>query len=215
MSIGSTLLASTRSALRRLRPHVWSCAMVDAVSSRTILLSGGIDSACLLALCAEQDREEDVDALFVDYGQAAAGPERRAAVAVAASFGVRLREAQVSIGPIPEGEIPGRNALLVHLALSMAGRGPLTVMLGIHAGTGYRDCSPEFVTAMQVSLDAHRGGTAQLAAPFANWTKVEIYAYADAMSVPVVLTYSCDAGTVPPCGACPSCRDRKMLRAGQ
>lgn len=200
--------------MRRLRPDVWSRPMVGAVPSRTILLSGGIDSACLLALCAEQDRD-NVDALFVDYGQAAAGPERDAAVAVAASFGTRLREAQVSMGPIPPGEIPGRNALLVHLALSMAGPGPVTVMLGIHAGTGYRDCSPEFVAAMQVAFDAHRDGTAQLAAPFVTWTKTEIYAYADAMSVPVPLTYSCEAGTVPPCGACPSCRDRKLLRAGQ
>lgn len=188
--------------------------MVDAVPSRTILLSGGIDSACLLALCAQQKRD-DVDALFVDYGQAAAGPERRAAVEVAAWFGVRLREAQVRIGPIPEGEIPGRNALFVHLALSMASHGPVTVMLGIHAGTGYRDCSPEFVTAMQVSLDAHRDGSAQLAAPFVAWTKADIYAYADAMAVPVRLTYSCEVGTVPPCRACPSCRDREMLRAGE
>ncbi len=177
------------------------------------MLSGGVDSACLLAFCCQQ-YPDDVDALFVDYGQAAAQPEREAATAVADVFGAGLRQARVSIGLIAEGEIPGRNALLVHLALATADPAPTTIMLGIHAGTPYRDCSPAFVEAMQVSLDAHRDGTLQLAAPFVTWSKTEMYAYAHATSVPIKLTYSCEVGTVPPCGTCPSCRDRELLDAG-
>src|SRR5690349_9905039 len=41
---------------------------------RTVLLSGGIDSSTLVALCAEQ-RRSGIRALFVDYGQAAAKRE--------------------------------------------------------------------------------------------------------------------------------------------
>lgn len=184
----------------------------EAAKRRLVMLSGGVDSACLLALCAEQGC--DTDAVFVEYGQAAAAPEATAAASVAAAFSVNLRQARVDIGPIPTGEIPGRNALLVHLALALAAHGPVTVLLGIHAGTPYRDCSPAFVEAMQVSLDFHRDGTVQLAAPFATWPKPEVYAYARAASVPLELTYSCESGAIPPCGACPSCRDRELLNAG-
>jgi 7-cyano-7-deazaguanine synthase len=121
---------------------------------------------------------------------------------------------RADIGTIPVGEIPGRNALLVHLALATAGRDPAVLMLGIHAGTPYRDCTPAFVDAMQASLDFHRDGTLQLAAPFVTWSKSEVYAYARDAAVPLALTYSCEAGTVPPCGACRSCRDRELLDAG-
>jgi 7-cyano-7-deazaguanine synthase len=184
----------------------------DAFYPRTVLLSGGVDSACLLALCTQEGQH--ADALFVEYGQRAAEKERAAATAVAEAFGAGLRHARVSIGPIVEGEIPGRNALLVHIALATAGPAPASIMLGIHAGTPYRDCTPAFVEAMQVSLDAHRDGTLQLAAPFVTWSKAEVYAYARVMAVPLELTYSCEAGTAPPCGTCPSCRDRELLDAG-
>jgi 7-cyano-7-deazaguanine synthase len=186
----------------------------DATVSRMVLLSGGVDSACLLALCGQQRQRDAVQALFVDYGQAATKPEGHAAAAVAAAFGVRLGHASVNIGPIEIGEIPGRNALLVHLAVATAGAMPVAIMLGIHAGTSYRDCSPDFVRALQASLDAHRDGAVQLVAPFVTWSKAEVYAYAQAMAVPLELTYSCEAGEVPPCGSCGSCQDREALDAG-
>jgi 7-cyano-7-deazaguanine synthase len=183
-----------------------------ALSDRLVLLSGGVDSSSLLALCAEQGVK--AQPLFVDYGQRAAAPELAAAESVSRAYGVVLRQATAGIGDVAAGEIPGRNALLVHLALAMSPPTPAAIMLGIHAGTPYRDCSPAFVEAMQVSLDLHREGTLQLAAPFLTWSKHEVYSYARASSVPLDLTYSCEAGNVPPCGACPSCRDRKLLDAG-
>ncbi len=181
-------------------------------TTRTVLLSGGVDSTTLLALCAGQD-SDDIRALFIDYGQAAAAQERAAARAAAKAYGAALREASVHIGPIPSGEISGRNALLVHVALSMVGTEPGSLLLGIHAGTGYRDCTPAFVQAMQISLDAHRDGALQLAAPFVEWSKAEVYAYAQSLGVAFETTYSCEAGSVPPCGRCASCRDREALDA--
>jgi 7-cyano-7-deazaguanine synthase len=181
-------------------------------STRTVLLSGGVDSTTLLALCAQQD-PQGIDALFVDYGQAAADPERAAARAAATTYRATLRELSADIGPVGDGEIQGRNALLVHLALATAGSQPGSILLGIHAGTGYRDCSPAFVQAMQISLDAHRDGALQLTTPFVEWSKAEVYAYARDLGVAFEATYSCESGTVPPCGRCPSCRDRKALDA--
>lgn len=52
-----------------------------------ILLSGGLDSAANLALCAEHD--EPVLALTADYGQRARDPEFRAAAVLCAHYGIR------------------------------------------------------------------------------------------------------------------------------
>jgi 7-cyano-7-deazaguanine synthase len=180
-----------------------------ASPQRTVLLSGGTDSSALLGLCAEH--EGHLDALFVDYGQPAAEPERNAAISIAESLGVALREVHADIGPVGSGEIPGRNALLVHLALATTTSTPATIFIGIHAGTSYRDCSPEFVQAMQISLDAHHGGAVQLSAPFISWSKANVYAYAKSLTIPLERTYSCEIGTSPPCGQCPSCQDQELL----
>lgn len=179
---------------------------------RTVLLSGGVDSTCLLALCAEQ-QIGDFEALFIDYGQPVAHSESIAAAAVAHAFGARFRRASLAIGPIGPGEIPARNALLLHVALATASPGPATVMIGIHAGTPYLDCTPAFLDAMRVSFDVHRAGTLQLVAPFLTWSKTDLYAYARAMSIPFELTHSCEVAAEP-CGVCPSCLDRELLNAG-
>jgi 7-cyano-7-deazaguanine synthase len=182
----------------------------DTGRPRTLILtSGGIDSACLLALSAA----EDAEALFVDYGHLARMPEERAAAAVASNYRVPL--SRLHVGPLSagEGEIPGRNTLLAHLALSALAGSPGRVLIGIHAGTGYRDCSPEFAELVQRSYDFHSDGRVQFTAPFIEQTKREILVLAGELGVPVELTYSCERGTEPPCGGCRSCRDRKGLRA--
>jgi 7-cyano-7-deazaguanine synthase in queuosine biosynthesis len=53
-----------------------------------VLVSGGIDSAAMLAFYRRQ--RFDVLALFVDFGQPAAKRESRAARAVCKHYGVRL-----------------------------------------------------------------------------------------------------------------------------
>ena len=82
-----------------------------------------------------------------------------------------------------------------------------TIVLGIHAGSRYPDCSPAFISVMQSALDLYTRGTVQLLAPFLEWTKRDIVAFAEASGVPVHLTYSCELGRDQPCGACPSCSD--------
>jgi 7-cyano-7-deazaguanine synthase len=173
-----------------------------------VLASGGIDSACLLELSAT----EDLEAIFVNYGQPARAPEGRAAAALAANYGVQL--ATLDAGPLPgnEGEIPGRNMLLAQLALSALAGSSGRVLIGIHAGTGYRDCSPEFVELVQRSYDFHSAGRVQFTAPFIEQTKPAIIGLALELGVPLQLTYSCERGSEPPCGECRSCHDRKGLR---
>jgi 7-cyano-7-deazaguanine synthase len=175
-----------------------------------ILLSGGVDSTALAALTKDQGLRSS--ALFIDYGQAARAAEHASSRAVAEAYGLPWREVQVAGVRFAQGEIRGRNAFFVHLALLAFHAPSGVVYLGIHAGTGYRDCSPEFVELIQGSLDFHTGGQVRLAAPFLEARKAEVYALAASLDVPFELTYSCEAASTP-CGACESCRDRAMLDA--
>jgi 7-cyano-7-deazaguanine synthase len=175
-----------------------------------ILLSGGVDSAALAALAKEQGLR--ASGLFVGYGQAAYTAERSSSRGIAERYGLEWREVQLTGLRFGPGEIRGRNAFFVHLALLVLHEPSCVVYLGVHAGTGYRDCSPEFIELAQSSLDFHTGGQVRLAAPFLEAQKSDVYALAESLNVPFELTYSCETGSTP-CGACASCRDRATLDA--
>lgn len=172
-----------------------------------VLTSGGIDSACLLALATA----EEAEAVFVDYGQLARHPEGRAAAALATHYRITLTTLHIGPLRVGEGEITGRNMLLAQLTLPLLADAPGRVLCGIHAGTGYRDCSSDFVALVQHSYDFHTNGRVQFAAPFIDQTKPELIALARGLAVPLKLTYSCERGTQPECGECQSCRDREGL----
>jgi 7-cyano-7-deazaguanine synthase len=150
-----------------------------------VLLSGGLDSATVLAL-AKRDGYR-VHALSVRYGQRNA-IELEAARAVAAAQGVEQHvEAAVDLGlfggssltadidvpkapsfsqrntdPVPSTYVPGRNTIFLSLALAWAETlGADDIFMGIHAANrgGYPDCRPEFVAAFEhlAALATNRG----------------------------------------------------------
>lgn len=176
-----------------------------------VLLSGGIDSATLLR--HTRDAWPRVQSLFVDYGQAAAEAERTAAHALAAEANVDHHEVSFRGPSFSAGEIRGRNAFLIHAALVAWPEERGAIALGIHAHSVYRDCSPEFASLMQASLDLHTGGSLQLSTPFITWTKGDVFSLALDLGVPLHLTYCCEASARGPCGICESCRDREHLLA--
>lgn len=112
-----------------------------------------------------------------------------------------------------EGEIVGRNAFLFMGALMEVKSGSGIIAAGIHAGTFYYDCSPEFLSAMQTVVDGYCDGRVNLAAPFIEWSKQQVFAFFKSEGVPVDLTYSCEKGTAQPCKECLSCWDRRNLDA--
>ena len=57
----------------------------------------------------------------------------------------------------------------------------------------------------------HTDGKVVFVAPFLTWSKSEVYEYFLTTGIDVSVTYSCEAGTIPVCGRCASCRDRKAL----
>lgn len=174
-----------------------------------ILLSGGIDSTACLHFYLELGRTPF--GLFVDYGQRAAAREWKAVHDVASFYdvsavrlqweGIRLKNA---------GLISGRNAFLIIAALMEKPTPVSVIATGIHSGTGYADCTPEFMERMQAVLSMYQEAHVQLAAPFLEWSKADVIKYCLMRDVPVGLTYSCERGTEP-CGNCLSCKDRELL----
>lgn len=176
-----------------------------------MLLSGGIDSAAALHFYVALGRP--VATMFVDYGQVATEPERRAATLVAEHFGVPLLERALSgTEPKSEGEVAMRNAFLFALAAMERPKTVWGIAAGIHGGTRYPDCSETFATVIReiAQLQKH---PIDVLLPFQTWTKRDILSYCDAQGVPCHLTYSCERGKIPPCGECISCRDRKEFDA--
>lgn len=172
-----------------------------------MLLSGGVDSALVASLLT--DSGQAVSALFVDYGQPAAVAEQTASRAVAEHFGLPWRSvAVIGLTVAAPGEIPGRNDLLI--AAGTAAFPGFDVAVGVHAGTGYADCSFDHRNAWQALLDCQHGGAVRVLAPLIDLTKARVFALAADNGVPFGLTHSCEAGN-DVCGRCLSCLDRKML----
>lgn len=177
----------------------------------TVLMSGGIDSSACAFLLRDQGFE--VEGLFIDYGQAAAGAESRAVTSMADYLCVPLKRLKISgTAPFGCGEIIGRNAFFLFAALLTSDRNSGVIGLGIHAGTHYYDCSAPFVERARGFVEEHTDGRVSVIAPFTTWQKADIYDYFLMSGLPIELTYSCEAGTDPVCGVCASCMDRRALK---
>ncbi|WP_405525703.1 7-cyano-7-deazaguanine synthase [Streptomyces canus] len=177
------------------------------VPQATVLLSGGIDSAAVLALLKSQGMQ--VRCLFVDYGQPAAEQELVASSSIASHFLAPWSSVSISGLKVPANqEIKGRNDLLIAVATSC--NQDAVIALGTHAGTPYVDCSITHHHAWQDLYDVQYSGVQRLLTPFIERAKPEVFALARELSVPISLTYSCEASGGP-CGVCVSCKDRSAL----
>jgi 7-cyano-7-deazaguanine synthase len=155
----------------------------------------------------------DISAVFIDFGQASARRERAAATEVASLLGMDLSVVEVKSGTaFGPGEIIGRNAFLAFTALLTGNLRSGVIALGIHSGTPYYDCSELFVKRLDTLIRENTNGRVSLQIPFLGWSKAEVYTYFSTIGIPANITYSCQAGSWPPCGKCPSCLDRKELR---
>lgn len=186
--------------------------MKNEVGPQTLmLLSGGIDSAACLNLMLKQGFE--VSGFFVDYGQEAAEPEAESAERVSSHYRIDLQTLKVSTKSgqlFTPGEIRGRNAFLIFSALMYSGIKTGIVVIGVHDGTPYFDCSTRFINATAQTISESTSGKVKLIAPFEKWMKPDIIEYCKMENVPIHLTYSCEAGKLPPCGICNSCLDRQQ-----
>jgi 7-cyano-7-deazaguanine synthase len=177
----------------------------------TVLLSGGIDSASCVYLLKQEGFQ--LAAVFVDFGQASARMERRAAEMICARFNLPLRIISASGGDsLGAGELRGRNAFLVTSALLLGRCYEGLLALGIHAGTPYYDCSPAFLDRIDLLAKECTNGKVSVIAPFLHWSKDDVYSFFLQSQIPLAQTFSCENATSGgPCGICRSCSDRARL----
>jgi 7-cyano-7-deazaguanine synthase len=207
------------------------------VKSAVVLLSGGLDSATVLAMAREAGWA--CHALSVDYGQRHR-IELEAAARVARVLGaVEHRVVALNLGlfggsaltdpsiavptapsaGIPITYVPARNTIFLALALAYA---EVTNSDAIFTGanavdySGYPDCRPEFLAAFEnlanlATRRAVEGGKIAIEAPIVRMTKAEIIRRGHALGVDFALTVSCynADGTGRACGKCDACRFRR------
>jgi 7-cyano-7-deazaguanine synthase len=201
-----------------------------------VLLSGGVDSATVLAMACAQGFQ--CYALSVHYGQRHSA-ELDAARRVASALGARehrimgvdlagiggsaLTDTSLEIPESPTSEIPvtyvpARNTLLLSLALGWAEViGAADIFVGVNAVdySGYPDCRPEFIAAFEaLAVLATKAGVQgehyRINAPLIKMSKAEIIKAGAALGVDYGATVSCyqaDAQGAA-CGKCDSCRLR-------
>lgn len=123
---------------------------------------------------------------------------------------------------IPVTYVPARNSLMLGIAMGFAeSLDAQAIFAGYNAVdySGYPDCRPEFVAAMQAALNLGtkrgvEGRPVKIEAPVIDWDKARIAEYA-ARHFPLELTWSCYdpqpskiRDELVPCGLCDSCKIR-------
>lgn len=203
-----------------------------------VLLSGGLDSATVLAIARAEGWQ--CHALSVHYGQRHLA-ELAAAARVAAQVGaVEHRTIHVDLNQmggsaltdpnlavpetptegIPVTYVPARNTLLLALALGWA---EVLDAAAIYAGmnavdySGYPDCRPAFIDAFgalaRVATKAGIEGHApEIHAPLLQLSKADIIHTGLRLGVNYALTVSCYQadGEGRACGMCDACRFRRQ-----
>ena len=200
-----------------------------------MLLSGGLDSATVLAVASQQF---ECHTLSFNYAQRSLS-ELNAAARLAESYaashqvihidtgvmeGSALTDKDIAIPEelaegIPVTYVPARNTLFLSHALAVAEvRSSLDIFIGVNAVdySGYPDCRPEFIRAYELMANLAtkagvEGNKLSIHTPLIDKTKAEIIKMGEALNVDYSLTVSCyqanPSGEA--CGICDSCRLRQ------
>jgi len=202
-----------------------------------VLLSGGLDSATVLAIAHSQGYE--CYCLSLDYHQRhiaelkaaehvaktlGAAAHRTAKLDLSMFGGSALTDAAIDVPEaptkgIPVTYVPARNTIMLSLALAWAEvLEAQDIFIGINAldYSGYPDCRGEYVQAFQhmanlATKSAVEGKTITVHAPLIDMTKAQIIKQGSALGVDYASTVSCyqadSQGRA--CGLCDSCRFRR------
>jgi 7-cyano-7-deazaguanine synthase len=207
----------------------------QSAQSAVVLLSGGMDSAVVLAIARE--RGMVCHALSVAYGQRHTS-ELAAAARLAVDLGavshkvvkVDLRHiggsaltADIEVpehggAGIPVTYVPARNTIMLSVALGWAEvLGAADIFCGVNAVdySGYPDCRPEFIAAFErlanlATRAAVEGQALHVHAPLIAMSKADIVREGLRLGVDFATTVSCyraDAQGLA-CGHCDACRLR-------
>ena len=213
--------------------------MSDSAKPAVVLLSGGLDSATVLAIARQQGFK--CYALSFDYGQRHRA-ELQAADRVAKALGAHehrtmridfagiggsaLTDSRIDVPQTPQDGIPityvpARNTVFLSMALGWAEvLGAADLFIGVNAVdySGYPDCRPDFITAFErlanLATKAGVEGTSHfhIHTPLIALSKADIIRQGLSLGVDFALTVSCYQADSAgrACGVCDSCRLRKQ-----
>jgi 7-cyano-7-deazaguanine synthase len=204
-----------------------------------VLLSGGLDSATVLALAVRQGFA--CHALSIDYGQRHRS-ELEAAVRVARALGAAehktvsvdltafggsaLTDDSIAVPTrgvpkqgIPVTYVPARNTIMLALGLAWAeALCAQDLFFGANAVdySGYPDCRPEYMLAFErlanlATKAAVEGNALTLHTPIIDLSKAQIIEQGLKLGVDYAMTVSCYQADAEgrACGLCDSCRLRR------
>lgn len=202
-----------------------------------ILLSGGLDSATILAIA--KDHGYQCYALSFNYGQRHCA-ELIAATKIAKAFAVvehktidldlkqiggsALTDNKIDVPEsptvgIPITYVPARNTIFLSYALAWAEVMDINnIFIGVNAVdySGYPDCRPEYIQSFELMANLAtksgvEGTKLTIHTPLIDLSKAEIIKQGIRLNVDYALTISCyqvdEDGSA--CGVCDSCRFRK------
>ncbi len=225
------------------RPRRWLASEREytvRVRKCVVLLSGGLDSATVLAIAGElgfqptaltviygQRHQEELDAARKVVSAAGVVDHRFVTVSLDAIGGSALTDdiavPKDSLGEsIPVTYVPARNTIFLSIALGLAEVvGADDIFIGVNAVdySGYPDCRPEFIQAFEhlAQLATKRGvegSQMRIHAPLAGLTKAQIIQKGVSLGVDYSLTHSCyDPVAGKPCRHCDSCLIRQRAFA--
>jgi len=204
-----------------------------------ILLSGGLDSATVLAIAKSQGFE--CHTMAFDYGQRHRS-ELNASAKLAQAMGAKthrvmkidmrniggsaLTDNEIAVpttgveDEIPVTYVPARNTIFLSYGLALAEvLSADDIFIGVNAVdySGYPDCRPEYIEAFEKMANlatkrAIEGHSLKIQTPLIHLSKAQIIQKGLALGVDYSLTVSCYQANDAgeACGVCDSCRLRKQ-----
>lgn len=116
----------------------------------------------------------------------------------------------------PPTYVPNRNMMLLSMAAAYAeANGFVDVFYGAQAQDeyGYWDCTAAYLARLNQVLALNRATPVTIHAPFITKPKAETVRLGLELGVDFARTWSCYRGEARPCGACPTCVERRKAFA--
>ncbi len=210
-----------------------------SATAAVVLLSGGMDSSCLLHYVAKRLQRAPIYALSFYYRQ------RHARELICAAFqaeqvgaahheinlavigdllksGTALVENGAHVPDLadltdqqrqqPPTYVPNRNMMLLAIAAAFAeANGATEVYYGAQAldEYGYWDCTTAFLERMNNVLALNRNKPVRVCAPFVTMSKADSLRLGIELGLDYAHTWSCYRGEESPCLTCPTCVERQ------
>ena len=201
-----------------------------------VLMSGGMDSVCVLAQAIELGYTPYV--LHMQYGQKTKKRELQAFFDVVSFYNIPISQRQhiqanflgqlggssltdsgipvskegVQEDFIPTSYVPFRNTHLIATAVSWAEvTGAQKIFIGANEedSPGYPDCRPAYYEAFnELIKKGTKNGDIEILTPIISWKKKEIVKKCLELEAPLHLSWSCYESDELACGLCDSCELR-------